>query len=106
MDRVERELSKMESMSPTSPQRSHVKNGTVVPGAGSTANLGARSERSGSAKRTPTKFAPGGIELIPQPSSMPVDPLVRSMGRNSRAPSANDECRTGQGRRKNGPLPR
>jgi hypothetical protein len=69
----------METRSPTSPQRSHIKNGTVVPGAGSTTNLGARSERSRSAKRTPTKFAPGGIELIPQPSSMPADPLVCSI---------------------------
>jgi hypothetical protein len=79
MDRVERELSKMESLSPTSPQRSHIKNGTVVPGAANTATCGARSERSGNAKRTPTKFAPGGVELIPQPSSMTLDPLVRSM---------------------------
>jgi hypothetical protein len=79
MDRVERELSQLESRSPTSPQRSHIKNGSVVPGAGSTTNLGARNERKGSVQRRPTKFAPGGIELIPQPSSMPADPLVCSM---------------------------
>jgi hypothetical protein len=79
MDRVERELSQLESRSPTSPQRSHIKNGSVVPGAGSTTNLGTRNERKGSVQRRPTKLAPGGIGLIPQPSSMPADPLVCSM---------------------------
>ena len=79
MDRVERELSKMEAGSPTSPQRSHIKNGKVLPGPGSTTNLGTRSERVSSPKRQPTKFAPGGVELIPQPSSMPADPLVCSI---------------------------
>jgi hypothetical protein len=79
MDRVERELSQLETRSPTTPQRSHIKNGALVRGAESTTNLDARSERDGSPKRMPTKFAPGGIELIPQPSSLPADPLVCSM---------------------------
>ena len=86
MDRVERELSQLETRSPTTPQRSHIKNGALVPGAGSTTNLGARSERDGSPKRLPTKFAPGGIELIPQPSSSPADPLVCSMRTKSKYP--------------------
>ena len=84
MDRVERELSQLETRSPTTPQRSHIKNGALVPGAGSTTNLGARSVREGSSKRPPTKFAPGGIELIPQPSSLPADPLVCRMLTNSK----------------------
>jgi hypothetical protein len=79
MDRVERELSQLESRSPTSPQRSHIKNGSVVLGAGSTTNLDAKNERKGSVQRQPTKFAPRGIELIPHPSSMPADPLVCPM---------------------------
>jgi hypothetical protein len=84
MDRVERELSKLDSGSPTTPQRSHIQNGSVVPGAGSTTNLGSKTHRNGSAKKRPTVFAPGGIELVPQPSSSPSDPLVRSLSTESR----------------------
>lgn len=83
MDRIERELSKLDSGSPSMLQRSHIQNGAIVPGARSTTNLSTKGQRDGNVRRRPTKFAPGGIELIPQPSSSPSDPLVRSLATES-----------------------
>jgi hypothetical protein len=101
MDRLERELSKLDSGSPTTPQRSHIQNGAVVPGGRSTTNLCRKSQRDGSMKRRPTKFAPGGIELIPQPSSSPSDPLVRSLATESEHLVTDHGYRTGPDLRKN-----
>jgi hypothetical protein len=97
MDRVERELSKLDSGLPTTPQRSHIQNGAVVPGARSTTNLSTKGQRDGSMKRRPTKFAPGGIDLIPQPSASPSDPLVCSLATKSEHPVTDHGYRTGHG---------
>lgn len=101
MDRVERELSKLDSGSPTTPQRSHIQNGAMVPGARNTTNLSTKGQSHGSMKRKPTEFAPGGIELIPQPSSSPSDPLVRLLATESEHPVTDHGYRTGHGLRKN-----
>jgi hypothetical protein len=81
MERLERELSSAESLK--SPQRSHIQNGSVVPGARSETSS-AQNERDGGAKRKPVRFGPGGVELVPQPSSLPQDPLVCSSGTNAK----------------------
>jgi len=74
MERLEKELRSLEP--PKTPQRSHIQNGSVVPGLRSETSNAQNERRDGGAKRQSVKFAPGGIELVPQPSSMPQDPLV------------------------------
>lgn len=76
MERLEKELSSVEP--PKTPQMSHIQNGSVVPGPRSETFNAQNERKDGGAKREPVKFAPGGIELVPQPSSMPQDPLVCS----------------------------
>jgi len=68
-----------------------------VPGARSTTNLSTKGQRDGSMKRRPTKFARGGIELIPQPSASPSDPLVCSLATKSEHPVTDHGYRTGHG---------
>jgi hypothetical protein len=101
MDRVEWELSKLDSGSPTTPQRSHIQNGAMVPGARSTMNLSIKGQRDRSMNRKPTRFEPGGRELIPQPSCSPSDPLVRLLATESEHPVTDHGYRTGHDLRKN-----
>jgi hypothetical protein len=74
MERLEKELSSVEP--PKTPQRSHIRNGSVVPGPRSETFNTQNERRDGGAKKQSVKFASGGIEQVPEPSSMPQDLLV------------------------------
>jgi hypothetical protein len=74
MDQSERELSRIESAKV--PPRSHVQKLSAGFGAGSV-DFDAKDERDLEARSISVTFGRRRIELVPQPSSWPADPLVR-----------------------------